>query len=616
MCGIAGFVSLDGPRPAWWLDRLGRRLVGAMHHRGPDDSGLHLSDDGRVLLAATRLAVRDRSPSGHQPMVSPDGEVALAYNGELYASRTRISGWPARSRCDTEQFLQAVHAGPPTVVGELDGMFAAAWYDRRTGRTVLARDHFGVKPLVWCRVAGGILFASEVATLLASGLVEPRVDWTAFLHRAYVRMDAIDDGTWLAGIHSVEPGHLMVIDGDRVSHRRYWMPAPAEREVTVDEVAEAFRRAVDIRRPADVPMAAVVSGGVDSSAVFGALRAMDSDVTPYVVRYEGTEAGQNEDLPYALEVARAAGVEPVHCDVAVADVEGLTAVAVRHLQRPFLHGAELALLRTYQRIAADGRVVVFSGHGSDELWGYQEGTYFPIVDPTRPPDTHGEHYLRTRLYRDERPLWHRMVDELCRHVGVSEEDVTDRVWSRTLRPYRELATLDPHKRGRYHLMRRFLVYVNEMVDACSSAYSLEDRPVFQDVTLAGLAFSMPEWRKNRGGLGGSKPFLKQALAPYLPPSVLHRPKKGFPAPRDTAFLARLRGLVESVGLPADAPLSGELLAAAGTGELLFLYSSQMWLRQLPRADGGPTHGSGDHDVATPDVGLGGGTGPVATVAGS
>jgi asparagine synthase (glutamine-hydrolysing) len=603
MCGIAGFVSLDGPRDPGWLARLGAQLTAAMRHRGPDDDGVYVSPGGHVMLAATRLAIRDLSPAGHQPMLSPDGLVVLAYNGELYRDRGtwRRPPWELRSRCDTEEFLRIVYARPPAALADVDGMFAAAWHDRRTGHVVLARDQFGIKPLFWSRTTGGILFASEVSALLATGLVRPVVDPRTFLHRVYVRMDAIDDRTWLEGVHCVEPAHLLVIGGGTVRQQRYWAPTPAEEPIGVDRLASAFEEAVSIRRPADVPMAAVVSGGVDSSSVFSALRRLGSDVLPYVVRYEGADATQNEDVPYALDVARAAGVEPVACDVRVTDLAGLTRQAVRHLQRPFLHGAELALLRTYERIAADGRTVVFSGHGSDELWGYQEGRYFPIADPARPPDTHGGYYLRTRLYRDERPLWHDMLDELGAHLAVSDRELTDQVWERTLRPYRELDTLDPHKRGRYHLMRRFLVYVNEMVDACSSAHSLEDRPVFQDVTLAELAFGMPEWQKNRDGPGRSKPFLKQAVRHLLPRGVLDRPKKGFPAPRDPAFLDQLTGLIRDVGTPFGVPVSDHVLRAAGTGELLFLYSATIWLDQLRK--------TGEYSVEASNVGVGRGVGP-------
>ncbi|MCO5971403.1 asparagine synthase (glutamine-hydrolyzing) [Actinoallomurus soli] len=584
MCGIAGFVSLDGPRDRDRLAALGARMTAALRHRGPDGDGVHVSADGRVVLGATRLAVRDLSDAGDQPMHSPDGQVTLVYNGELYRDRNPAGTppWPLRGGCDTEEFLRIVYERSEAALPGLDGMFAAAWHDRRTDRLVLARDHFGVKPLVWARVDGGLLFASEIGALLASGLLDARVEPLTFLHRAYVRMDAVDDGTWIAGVHSLEPAHTLVVDlrDGSVRRRRYWAPVAAEEPIAPEVLRAAFHEAVAMRRPSDVPMAAVVSGGVDSSAVFGALRRLDCDVAPYVVRYEGADEGQNEDVPYAVEVARLGGREPVLCDIRVDDVAALATRLAPHLQRPFLHGAELALFRTYERIAADRRTVVFSGHGSDELWGYQEGRYFPIADPARPLDTHGEHYLRTRLYRDERPGWHRMLDALAGQLGVAERDITDLVWERTLAPYRELETLDPHKRGRHHLMRRFLVYVNEMVDACSSAFSLEDRPSFQDVTLAEIAFGMPEHVKNREGPGTVKPFLKQAVRHLLPDGVLNRPKKGFPSPGDPAFRDRLVALVRDTGLPYDLRLDGALFDELGIGELMFLFSARVWLDGL------------------------------------
>ncbi|MEW2353468.1 asparagine synthase (glutamine-hydrolyzing) [Spirillospora sp. NPDC029432] len=584
MCGIAGFASLDGPRDRDWLAALGARMTTALRHRGPDGDGVHVSSDGRVMLGATRLAVRDLSDAGAQPMHSPDGQVTLVYNGEFYRDRNPSGAppWPLRTACDTEEFLRIVYERSEAALPGLDGMFAAAWHDRRGGRLVLARDHFGVKPLVWARAAGGLLFASETGALLASGLLDAAVEPLTFLYRAYVRMDAVDEETWIDGVHALEPAHTLAVDlrDGSVRRERYWAPVAAEEPVAPEALRTAFRDAVAMRRPSDVPMAAVVSGGVDSSAVFGALRRLDCDVTPYVVRYEGADPHQNEDVPYAVEVARRGGREPVLCDIRVDDVAALAARIAPHLQRPFLHGAELALFRTYERIAADGRTVVFSGHGSDELWGYQEGRYFPIADPARPLDTHGAHYLRTRLYRDERPGWHRMLDALGAQLGVPEPDITELVWERTLAPYRELETLDPHKRGRHHLMRRFLVYVNEMVDACSSAFSLEDRPAFQDVTLAGIAFGMPEHLKNREGIGTVKPFLKQAVRDLLPESVLNRPKKGFPSPGDPAFRDRLAGLVRESGLPYDLRLDGALLDGLGIGELMFLFSARTWLDGL------------------------------------
>lgn len=579
MCGIAGFVSWSGPRNRDGLAALGRTMNAASTHRGPDDSGVYVSADGTVMLASTRLAVRDRSAAGHQPMSSPDGAIVLAYNGELYRNRgAAATAWPRRGTSDTEELAGILHAAADAgaSLAALDAMFAVAWHDTRTGEVILARDHFGVKPLVYARVDNGLLFASEVGALFATGLVTPRLDPLTFAAKAFVRMDAADERTWFRDVHMLPPAHVLTASSESALPRAYWRPAVAEEPVSPDELREAFLEAIRLRLPSDVPQAALLSGGFDSSAGFGALCKLGADVRPYVVSYEGPGAGQNEDLPYALETARFWGREPVVCEVRADHLPSLVDDVVARLGRPLLHGAELAMHRTYQRIAAEGATVVYSGHGADEMWGYQDGRYFPIVAPDFRPDMHSAYYLRHRLYRDERPRWHSMLDRLTRQLGVTA-DITEQVWERTLAAYRELDTFDMHKRGRYHLMRRFLVYVDEMVDGLSAGFSLEDRPLFQDVRLAEMAFGMPEYVKNRAGITDFKPFLKAALRDLVPESVLMRPKKGFPAPDDPVFRDQLRLMVAEAGLPFSTSFSSAELADLGIGELMFLYSTQRWI---------------------------------------
>jgi asparagine synthase (glutamine-hydrolysing) len=580
MCGIAGFISLTDARDSDWLESTGRKMAGALAHRGPDDEGVFVSPDRRVMFASTRLAVRDLSQAGHQPMVSPDGRVVLAFNGELYRDRgTTASSWPRRGDSDTEEFLQIVH-GAPDAGGALrvvDAMFAAAWYDAASGTVRLARDHFGVKPLVYALVDGGVLFASEPDALFASGLVTPAFDRETFVRKAYVRMDAADDQTWYRDVHSLQPAHLLVIDNGGIRLERFWEPAMRDEPVEPESVREAFLDAVRIRLPADVQQAAFVSGGLDSSATFGALCSLGADVRPYVAYYEGAGVTQNVDVPFALEATRHWKREAVLCDVRLDHLAELIDIVVPRVGRPVLHGAELAMYRNYQQVAEHGSVVVYSGHGADEMWGYQDGAYFPIVAPDFRPDMHSDYYLRNLLYRDERPEWHKLLDRIAEQLDVTADDVTAMVWENTLSAYREPATRDPHKRGRYHLMRRFLVYVNEMVDALSAAFSLEDRPIFQDVTLADLAFGMPEYVKNRDGITDVKPFLKQALESFVPKSVLLRPKKGFPAPDDAAFRRQLLTLLQDGGLPFDLTPETARLSELGIGELMFLHSSRRWL---------------------------------------
>lgn len=588
MCGIAGFISLDGPRERPWLGALGATLTDALHHRGESAAEPWVSPDATVMLACVRLAVRDRSAAGDQPMASPDGRVTLVSNGEVYASRAPLpEPWPRRTHCDTEFVLQqvsgAADAGP--VLAGLDGMFALAWHDARTGRTTLARDHFGVKPLVYCRVAGGLLFASEPQALLATGLIAPEVDRTEFVLRSWVRMDAADERTWLTGIDALQPAEYLTVEGSRVRTGRYWQPTASDEPVGAEEIRAAFDRAAALRTAADVPRAAVLSGGVDSSAIFAALHTRGVELTPYVLRYEDGVGGSGSDVEHARTVADEHHVPLAVVELSRRDAVKLIPEVAGRLTRPLLHGAELAMYQLYERIAAEGQVVVYSGHGADEMWGYQDGGYFPVVAPDAPTHLHGRHYLTHRLYPDERPVWGELVEWIAAGLDVDMGEIRERVWERVLREYRALDTLDPVKRGRHHLMRRFLVYVNDMVDLTSSTYTLEDRPVFQDVTLAELAFRCPEHLKSTGRPGDHKDLLKKALGGLLPPSVVRRRKQGFPAPSDPSYREALRGLADEQGMPFGLPEPPRALRdALGTGELMYLASSSAWLtRTSPTA---------------------------------
>jgi asparagine synthase (glutamine-hydrolysing) len=584
MCGIAGFVSLDGRRDPAWLEALAEALTMAMAHRGERAGPPYVSPGGTVMLCGVRLAVRDRTAAGDQPMADPSGRVVLVHNGEVYGSRSAAPPlWPRRTACDTEFVLQQVcrEADPATALRPLDGMFALAWHDSATGRVVLARDHFGVKPLAYAFTHGGLLFASEPGALLRTGLVVPEADPEEYVLRAWIRMDAADDRTWLRDVRVLQPAEYLVIDPPRVRAHRYWQPEPDDIPVGPQEIRAAFDRAAEQRRVSDVPRAVVLSGGVDSSAILASLRAADLPVQAYVLRYAGGIGGSGDDVAHAREVAARLGTPVTVCELDRDGAADLVPLLPTRLMRPLLHGAELAMHQLYRKIAEDGKVVVYSGHGADELWGYQDGKYFPIVDPAASTHVHGRHYLTHRLYPAERPVWARLVTWLAGELDVDLAAVADRVWERVMSEYRALGTLDPLKRGRYHLMRRFLVYVNDMVDATSATFTLEDRPVFQDVALAELAFRCPEHLKSTGEPGSHKELLKTALADLLPDSVRRRRKQGFPTPTDPGYRRQLAELAAGLGLPFGLPpLPAGLADELGVGEWMFLASSSAWLDHL------------------------------------
>ncbi|MER5950789.1 asparagine synthase-related protein [Streptomyces sp. NPDC001904] len=605
MCGIAGFISFDGRRDPQWLDALGRTMTAAMSHRGESACTPYVSPCGTVMLCATRLAVRDRTPAGDQPMKDPSGRVVLVHNGEVYGSRSpRPPLWPRRTTCDTEFVLQEVcrTSDPGAALRPLSGMFALAWHDTATGQVVLARDHFGVKPLLYARVDGGLLFASEAGVLLATGLITPEVDPQEFILRSFIRMDAADDHTWLRGIRSLQPAEYLVVDAPRTRLSRYWQPGAVDDPVEPEEIRAAFDHAIAERAVSDVPRAAVLSGGVDSTAAVAGLTARGVPLSGYVLRYQDGIGGSGDDVTHATEVAQRLGIPLTVCDLGSHTAADLVPVLPTRLMRPLLHGAELAMHHLYRAIAADGNVVVYSGHGADELWGYQAGRYFPVVDPYAPTYIHGRHYLTHRLHADERPVWARLTTWLAGHLDVDMGAVTDLVWERTMDEYRNLKTASPLKRGRHHLLRRFLVYVNDMVDATSATFTLEDRPVFQDVALAELAFRCPEHIKDTGEGGSHKALLKSALADLLPASVRERRKQGFPAPTDPDYLKQLAALADGLGTPFGGPPPPPALRAElGVGEWMFLASSSAWLAHLTDLTTHP-RSHGEH-LSRPQVAL-------------
>lgn len=587
MRAMAGFISFGGPRDPDWLRTLGRRMMTSVI---PDCDGgeLYVSRDCRVMLVCENSLNGNRRPGASLAIGEGAQPQALALLGEIYRVRAPLSGaWQPAT--DAGHLLALANSQPDSIgaaIACVDGAFATAWHDTRNGRVVLARDQFGMKPLHWTAAADGVAFATDVTCLFATGLVRPAVDPLDFVYRSYCRMECADDFSWYAGVRSLPAASLLLVQDGKWSVQQYWQPDPGDAEVKPEEACAAFLNAVEIRRGDEGQVAAVLSGGVDSSAVFCALSDLGQDVTPYVITYEGTGTTQNSDLPYARIAAESRGRVVQQCEVGTDRLAALVEQVVTRVRRPFVHGVELALYQAYRNMAADGRLVSFSGHASDGYWGDQDGSDFPILAISGPVDIHSEFYLRNRIYRTERPLWHMMLDRIMEGLGIREEEVTELVWERIFDSYRNLPSLDPHKRARYHIMTKFGTYVNEIIEGCSAGFGITERTPFQDVELVSLAFRVPEFVKNHEGLTDMKPFLKSALVKLLPKEIVYRPKQGFPPPDDLLFLRKMRQFVADIGLPFGTRFPAAEFERLGVGELLYLCSAQSWLSsvsQLPKS---------------------------------
>jgi asparagine synthase (glutamine-hydrolysing) len=379
MCGIAGIIgALDSANRAA-LERMNNAMV----HRGPDGSGTWASEpDSRgwgALLAHRRLSILDLSPAGAQPMVDPVTGHVTVFNGEIYnfrdlRRRLVAEGQELQSTGDTAVMLRALGLHGPAAVAWLRGMFAFACWDPKERRLLLARDPLGIKPLYLARSADpdagwSLAFASEVRALLASGLLAaPRLDpeavascvWNGFV---------VGPGTAVKGVELLWPGRLLEFDseGREVRQEDFWrIPDQAPDPVTdADSLAAIFDEGLKLHLESDVPLAVLLSGGVDSSAVANlAQLAAQSPIHTFTLAFEEEELNEG---PIARQIAAAIGTQ--HHEVVLTEahfVENLEA-ALDSLDQPTFDGLNAYYVSS--AIRAAGFTVALSGTGGDELFG-------------------------------------------------------------------------------------------------------------------------------------------------------------------------------------------------------------------------------------------------------
>ncbi|MBV8989195.1 MAG: asparagine synthase (glutamine-hydrolyzing), partial [Solirubrobacterales bacterium] len=374
VCGICGTYDYLGRRPPELaaLESMNATLI----HRGPDGGGAHV--DGPVGIAARRLAIIDIE-RGDQPMLSSDGTVCVAQNGEILnhmelRGELEQRGVRFRTRCDTEVLLHLYLHHGPGFVSRLRGMFAFAIWDRRKQRLLLARDPFGIKPLYYQIGGGRISFASELKALLRRPDLSREVDREA-LH-AYLAFNSIPAPlTIFRAARKLPPGHVLTCSPEGPTIERYARPRPvpaglcrSERpEILAEELRERLLDSVRAHLLADVPVGVLLSGGVDSSALAALASRAAGRVSTFSIGFR--ERTFNE-LDLAREVARRYDTD--HHELVVSPrVEELLPRLAKAFDEPF---ADSSAVPTYlvSELAAQHVKVVLSGEGGDELFGGYE----------------------------------------------------------------------------------------------------------------------------------------------------------------------------------------------------------------------------------------------------
>jgi asparagine synthase (glutamine-hydrolysing) len=370
MCGIAGQVSFDGVQG----DEPVRKMVAAIRHRGPDARGLWSSPDGRCVFGHARLSIIDLSVAGRQPMIDPLTGNAVVFNGEIYNYRElrkacEADGDRFRSESDTEVILALFRRHGVQCLKHLRGMFAIALWDAREQRLFLARDRVGKKPLNYAFTPAGLVFCSEIFPLSRHPLVAREMDMEAL--ELYLQLQAVP-APWsiYKQVRKLPPSHMAIFDRNGLQIARYWnVDYRSKLRLSEAEALEALEEklteAVRLRMIADVPLGALLSGGVDSSVVV----ALMSKLSGNPVRTFSIGFGEERfnELPWADQAARRCGTEH-HPEVVAGDVEGLLPLIARHYGEPYADSSAVPSFHVC-RAARRHVTVVLNGDGGDELLG-------------------------------------------------------------------------------------------------------------------------------------------------------------------------------------------------------------------------------------------------------
>jgi asparagine synthase (glutamine-hydrolysing) len=559
-------------------------MAGVILHRGPDDCGEYV---GRgVAMGMRRLSIIDVA-GGHQPIANEDGTIWVILNGEIYnfqqlRSELEKKGHLFRTRTDTEVIAHLYEEQGLEFLEKLRGMFGLAIWDANRERLVLARDRIGEKPLYVRRESGRVLFASELKSILQVPDVPRRLNLQAV--EAYLELGYIPAPlTMIEGVEKLLPGHYITVENGRIEDHKYWdVPYERTQQCTEQEWVEQIRaklvECVRMQLVSDVPLGAFLSGGIDSSTIVAIMsQSTGRPVKTYSIGYEDEHSYYNE-LPYAKRVAQIFATD--HHEIVVRpDVSELLPRLVWHLDEPI---ADSACLTTYlvSKLARESVTVILSGVGGDELFGgYRRylgsslQRYYQIL-----PKTFRERWLPAilrRLPQDRHSFWKDYVRYASAFVRASHLDsarrYSDYVTLLSPEAQRELlvnqrsaiasnGTTDSATLRKYfeqyespdELSR--ILYVDlktslpddllALTDRMSMAASIECRAPLVDFELIELASRMPARMKIRGF--SMKYLMKKAVAPWLPPYVLNRKKRGFGAPVGAWFRKSLQPLVKEL----------------------------------------------------------------------
>ncbi|MCW1964221.1 asparagine synthase (glutamine-hydrolyzing) [Chryseobacterium viscerum] len=567
MCGISGYYSFHKSISSTNILEMNQ----AIKHRGPDDEGFWLYNHGQgisfsgndsttkikeqfpvlqersseIALGFRRLSIVDLSEKGHQPMLSENEQIIITFNGEIYnfkkiRKELEILGHVFRSNSDTEVILKAYQEWGNSVFVMLDGMFAICIVNLVSQQLILARDRIGMKPLFYHQSEEGLVWASEIKALLKNEFVKPEINWNG-VYTNFLFQTTLAPQTCFQDIFSLEPASFMTIDlaDHKITKEKFWvLPSSSVKNVSEEEavrkIDELLSESISEQLYADVPVAVMMSGGIDSTLIASKSKSFNSDINTYTISYPFSE----EEVKNASLAARHFGVS--HDIKEVSDHEALEQLKenIQHFEEPY-SGFEVLINAAKYAHDRDFKVVL-SGNGADELFaGYSHTLKL-------------NRWLLMRNFNFVSPFIF-TKDKFSQRVKnyFSQDDMFDffRQSQISMRPLeaKSLIASDIYSKidsnfSKYHISesKNYSGYFEYDMkyslsshhvfrdDLSAMKYSVEFRYPYLSNSLINYVASLPE--KIRFNGTQNKPLLRKTAEKYLPESVLNMPKKGFSFP--------------------------------------------------------------------------------------
>jgi asparagine synthase (glutamine-hydrolysing) len=572
MCGISGLLRLNGDQAG--SNQL-RRMIAAIHHRGPDGSGIHVA--GPAGLAHARLSIIDLQ-CGAQPMSTSDGNLWITFNGEIFnyielREELLRKGHSFATRSDTEVILNAYREFGEDCVNHLNGQWAFAIWDTKEQKMFLSRDRAGVRPLFYTRTADSFVFASEIKAIFACPEVPREIDPRG-MDQIFTFWASLPPRTVFKNIFQLPPGHSLTVKGDCIRTRRYWSASylhdddrhNGNESALAEELLHLLQDATRIRLRSDVPVGAYLSGGIDSTLTTALVRKLAGNrLRSFSITFDDSEFDESF---YQREASSFLGTEHSNVSCSHADIARVFPEVIRHTEQPIVRTAPVPMFLLSQLVHESGFKVVLTGEGADEVLGgydiFKEAKIRRFWG--RNLESKWRPLLLKRLYPYLQDFQRQSAASLKHFFHVTAEDLANPFFSHL--PRWELATKlkllfatdfraeigtynaigdlaeslpadfrnwSHFNQGEYLEATYFLpgYLLSSQGDRMAMAHSVEGRYPFLDYRVVEFASKLPVNLKMK--VLNEKYLLKVACRGLVPDSILRRRKQPYRAPDGRCF---------------------------------------------------------------------------------